>query len=89
MSDSKPVTRRNFLYISTAAFSAAGAAAIGIPLVSQMNPDASGFIWETRGIPIAAAPAALKAAVEIYKKFLLVTGLESDKFVISCWIYSI
>ena len=41
MSDSKPVTRRNFLYISTAAFSAAGAAAIGIPLVSQMNPDAS------------------------------------------------
>ena len=41
MSDSKPVTRRNFLYISTAAFSAAGAATIGIPLVSQMNPDAS------------------------------------------------
>ena len=41
MSDSKPVTRRNFLYISTAAFIAAGAAAIGIPLVSQMNPDAS------------------------------------------------
>ena len=41
MSDSKPVTRRNFLFISTAAFSAAGAVSIGIPLVSQMNPDAS------------------------------------------------
>ena len=41
MSDSNQVTRRNFLFISTAAFSAAGAASIALPLISQMNPDAS------------------------------------------------
>ncbi len=34
-------TRRDFLYIATAAVGAVGAAASLVPLVSQMNPDAS------------------------------------------------
>jgi ubiquinol-cytochrome c reductase iron-sulfur subunit len=34
-------TRRDFLYISTAAVGAVGAAAALVPLISQMNPDAS------------------------------------------------
>jgi len=35
------VTRRNFLYITTGAFSAAGAGAVAWPFITQMNPDAS------------------------------------------------
>src|SRR4051812_31244646 len=34
-------TRRDFLYIATAAVGAVGAAAALVPLISQMNPDAS------------------------------------------------
>ncbi len=34
-------TRRDFLYIATGAVGAVGAAAVVVPLVSQMNPDAS------------------------------------------------
>ena len=34
-------TRRDFLYIATAAVGSVGAAAALSPLVSQMNPDAS------------------------------------------------
>ena len=34
-------TRRDFLYIATGAVGAVGAAAVLVPLVSQMNPDAS------------------------------------------------
>ena len=34
-------TRRDFLYIATAMVGAVGAAAILVPLVDQMNPDAS------------------------------------------------
>jgi ubiquinol-cytochrome c reductase iron-sulfur subunit len=34
-------TRRDFLYIATAAFAAVGTAAAVWPLISQMNPDAS------------------------------------------------
>lgn len=34
-------TRRDFLYIATAAFGAVGAAASLVPFISQMNPDAS------------------------------------------------
>ena len=37
----KKVTRRNFLYITTGAFSAAGAGAVAWPFITQMNPDAS------------------------------------------------
>jgi ubiquinol-cytochrome c reductase iron-sulfur subunit len=34
-------TRRDFLYIATAAFGAVGAVASIVPMISQMNPDAS------------------------------------------------
>jgi ubiquinol-cytochrome c reductase iron-sulfur subunit len=34
-------TRRDFLYIATGAVGAVGAAAIVVPLIAQMNPDAS------------------------------------------------
>jgi len=34
-------TRRDFLYIATGAVGAVGAAAVAVPLLSQMNPDAS------------------------------------------------
>jgi ubiquinol-cytochrome c reductase iron-sulfur subunit len=34
-------TRRDFLYIATGAVGAVGAAAVAVPLINQMNPDAS------------------------------------------------
>lgn len=34
-------TRRDFLFIATSAFGAIGAAAVLVPLIAQMNPDAS------------------------------------------------
>jgi ubiquinol-cytochrome c reductase iron-sulfur subunit len=34
-------TRRDFLYIATGAVGAVGAAAVAVPLIHQMNPDAS------------------------------------------------
>ncbi|MFY9684985.1 MAG: ubiquinol-cytochrome c reductase iron-sulfur subunit, partial [Pseudolabrys sp.] len=34
-------TRRDFLYIATGAVGAVGAAAVLVPLIAQMNPDAS------------------------------------------------
>jgi ubiquinol-cytochrome c reductase iron-sulfur subunit len=34
-------TRRDFLYIATGAIGAVGAAAVVVPLIAQMNPDAS------------------------------------------------
>ena len=41
MSEDKSVTRRNFLYITTGTFAAAGSATLVWPFVDQMNPDAS------------------------------------------------
>src|SRR3954469_11325503 len=40
MSSAEP-TRRDFLYIATGAVGAVGAAAALVPLIAQMNPDAS------------------------------------------------
>jgi ubiquinol-cytochrome c reductase iron-sulfur subunit len=40
MSSAEP-TRRDFLYIATAVVGAVGGVAVAIPLISQMNPDAS------------------------------------------------
>ena len=41
MSEDTSVTRRNFLYITTGTFAAAGSAVLVWPFVDQMNPDAS------------------------------------------------
>ena len=41
MSEDTSVTRRNFLYITTGTFAAAGSATLVWPFVDQMNPDAS------------------------------------------------
>ncbi len=41
MSSVEQPTRRDFLYIATGAWAAVGAAATAVPLISQMNPDAS------------------------------------------------
>ena len=41
MSQDKPFTRRNFLYITTATFTAVGSASLAWPFIDQMNPDAS------------------------------------------------
>ena len=41
MSQDKPFTRRNFLYITTATFTAVGSASLTWPFIDQMNPDAS------------------------------------------------
>jgi len=40
MSSAEP-TRRDFLYIATASVAGIGAAATLVPLITQMNPDAS------------------------------------------------
>src|ERR1700704_6066849 len=40
MSSAEP-TRRDFLYIATSAVAAVGTAAAMVPLIAQMNPDAS------------------------------------------------
>ena len=40
LDDDKP-TRRDFLYITTGAFSVVGAASVAWPLIDQLNPDAS------------------------------------------------
>ena len=40
MTSAEP-TRRDFLYIATGAVAAVGAAGVLVPLVAQMNPDAS------------------------------------------------
>ena len=40
MSSAEP-TRRDFIYIATTAAAAVGAAAVLVPLIAQMNPDAS------------------------------------------------
>ena len=48
MSSAEP-TRRDFLYVATAAVAGIGAAATLVPLLSQMNPDASTV---AAGVPI-------------------------------------
>lgn len=58
-------TRRDFLYITTAAVSAVGAAASLVPLVSQMNPDAS-TIAAGAPIEIDLAPIADGQIIKVF-----------------------
>ena len=53
-------TRRDFLFIATGAVGAVGAAAALVPLISQMNPDASTI---AAGAPIEVDLAGDDAAL--------------------------
>src|ERR1700751_1706142 len=62
MSSAEP-TRRDFLYIATGAVAAVGAAATLVPLVAQMNPDASTIAAGAPG-GIALGPIASREVVK-------------------------
>jgi ubiquinol-cytochrome c reductase iron-sulfur subunit len=64
MSAAEP-TRRDFLYIATAAVGAVGAAATLIPLISQMNPDAS-TIAAGAPIEVDLAPIAEGQIIKVF-----------------------
>jgi ubiquinol-cytochrome c reductase iron-sulfur subunit len=58
-------TRRDFLYIATGAVGAVGAAAALIPLISQMNPDAS-TVAAGAPIEIDLAPVAEGQIIKVF-----------------------
>jgi ubiquinol-cytochrome c reductase iron-sulfur subunit len=58
-------TRRDFLYIATGAVGAVGAAAALVPLVSQMNPDAS-TIAAGAPIEVDLAPIAAGQVIKVF-----------------------
>jgi len=58
-------TRRDFLYIATGAIGAVGAAAVAVPLIAQMNPDASTI---AAGAPVEVEIGAI-AEGQIIKVF--------------------
>ena len=64
MSAAEP-TRRDFLYIASATAGAVGGAALLIPLISQMNPDASTL---AAGVPIEVdlAPIAEGQVIKVF-----------------------
>ncbi len=64
MSSAEP-TRRDFLYIATGAVGAIGAAATLVPLISQMNPDAS-TIAAGAPIEIDLAPIAEGQVIKVF-----------------------
>jgi ubiquinol-cytochrome c reductase iron-sulfur subunit len=58
-------TRRDFLYIATGALGAVGAAAVLVPLIAQMNPDAS-TIAAGAPVDIDLAPIAEGQIVKVF-----------------------
>ena len=58
-------TRRDFLYIATGAIGAVGAAAALVPLIAQMNPDAS-TIAAGAPVEIDLAPIAEGQIVKVF-----------------------
>ena len=64
MSSAEP-TRRDFLYIATGAVGAIGAAAVLVPLVAQMNPDAS-TIAAGAPIDVDLAPIAEGQVIKVF-----------------------
>jgi ubiquinol-cytochrome c reductase iron-sulfur subunit len=64
MSEAEP-TRRDFLFVATGAVAAVGAAAALVPLIAQMNPDASTI---AAGVPIEVdlAPIAEGQVVKVF-----------------------
>ena len=63
--DSAEPTRRDFLYIATGAVGAIGAAATLVPLIAQMNPDAS-TIAAGAPIEIDLAPIAEGQVIKVF-----------------------
>jgi ubiquinol-cytochrome c reductase iron-sulfur subunit len=64
MSSAEP-TRRDFLYIATGAVAAIGGAATLIPLIAQMNPDAS-TIAAGAPIEVDLTPIAVGQAIKVF-----------------------
>ena len=64
MSSAEP-TRRDFLYIATGAVGAIGAAAVLVPLVAQMNPDAS-TIAAGAPIDVDISPIAEGQVIKVF-----------------------
>ncbi|MGE4167591.1 MAG: ubiquinol-cytochrome c reductase iron-sulfur subunit, partial [Xanthobacteraceae bacterium] len=58
-------TRRDFLYIATAAVGAVGAVAAAVPLISQMNPDAS-TIAAGAPIEVDLGPVAEGQVIKVF-----------------------
>ena len=58
-------TRRDFLYIATGAVGAVGAAAVLVPLIAQMNPDAS-TIAAGAPIEVDLAPVAEGQIIKVF-----------------------
>jgi len=58
-------TRRDFLYIATGAVGAVGAAAVLVPLIAQMNPDAS-TIAAGAPIEVDLAPIADGQIIKVF-----------------------
>ena len=58
-------TRRDFLYIATGVVGAIGGAAVLVPLISQMNPDAS-TIAAGAPIDVDLAPVADGQAIKVF-----------------------
>src|SRR4249919_674915 len=63
MSSAEP-TRRDFLYIATASIAGIGAAATLVPLIAQMNPDAS-TIAAGAPIEVDLAPIAEGQVIKV------------------------
>ncbi len=64
MSSAEP-TRRDFLYLATGTFGAIGAAAALVPLIAQMNPDAS-TIAAGAPIDVDLAPIAEGQVIKVF-----------------------
>ncbi len=64
MSSAEP-TRRDFLYIATGAVAAVGAAATLVPLIGQMNPDAS-TVAAGAPIEVDLAPIAEGQVIKVF-----------------------
>jgi ubiquinol-cytochrome c reductase iron-sulfur subunit len=64
ISEAEP-TRRDFLFVATGAVAAVGAAAASVPLIAQMNPDASTI---AAGVPIEVdlAPIAEGQVIKVF-----------------------
>jgi ubiquinol-cytochrome c reductase iron-sulfur subunit len=64
MSSAEP-TRRDFLYISTAVVGAVGGIAVALPMIAQMNPDAS-TIAAGAPIEVDLAPVAEGQVIKVF-----------------------